>query len=117
MGLSCECNTDDYDYGDGWYWMKPGGYTELKTTRRKRCCSCQKLIDLNSTVIEFERFRSTHTEIEERIWGDGIPLCYWYMCECCSDLFFSLDELGYCISLGDSMKELVKEYQEIKKTN
>ena len=34
------------------------------------------------------------------------------MCETCSDLYFSLLELGFCINLGDDMSELVKDYAE-----
>lgn len=38
----------------------------------------------------------------------------WFMCEECGDLFWSLNELGFCIYLGrDSMRDLAREYAEM----
>lgn len=111
MGLSCSC-LEDYD-GEGWTYYTPSDYTTLETKYRKRCCSCKKLIDKESVVAKFIRSRMPQDDIEERIHGDEVCISDWYMCEQCADIFFSLDELGFCIMLGEeSMRELAKEYAE-----
>ena len=39
-----------------------------------------------------------------------------YMCENCSDIFFNLYELGFCVSIEDNMNDLLEEYKlSIKK--
>lgn len=111
MGLSCEC---DYDYdGDGWYWRSPRPDLKQHTGRRKRCCSCGDLIQITDLITRFQRLRAPLDLIEERIHGDEVYLAPWVMCERCSDLFWSLTELGYCIQLGDDMRELVGEYADM----
>lgn len=53
------------------------------------------------------------SDIEERIYdGDQVPLAHKYMCEKCADLYFIFEDLGYCISLGDSMVDCLEEYHE-----
>lgn len=106
--LSCLC---DYD-GDGWWYYKPDDYQMLTTGRRCRCCSCHALIDIGAQCVRFSRARHARSEIEENIHGDVIELAYWYMCEPCGDIYYSLSELGFCITLGDSMPELLEEYVE-----
>jgi len=64
--------------------------------------------------VRFERFRSPNNDIEERIHGDEVPLADWYMCEECGGLFFNFVELGFCISLGDNMFDLLEEYKDLK---
>lgn len=111
MGLSCSCDTD-WD-GEGWYYIEPSDYSELTTSKRKRCCSCSKLIDISSIVAVFQRYRGPKTLVEENIYGeDGeISIASWYMCEECADMYYSLADLGFCIYLGDqSMRELTTEY-------
>lgn len=96
-------------------YYPPDGYSVLETSKRKRCCSCKDLIDIGSTVAKFPRMRYPQNEVELNIYGeDGeIFLANHYMCEECADLFFSLDELGFCVRIGDeSMRELTKQYAE-----
>lgn len=110
MSLTCEC--DDWD-GDGWYYHGPyeGNY---KPCRGKRCCSCGSMVRTGDTCVTFPRYRGPASEIEERIYGEEVPLASWVMCETCGDLFWSLDALGFCISIGaDSMRELTRQYAEI----
>jgi hypothetical protein len=112
MGLSCSCGEWD---GDGWAWTSSGDFTTLNTSRRKRCCSCKKLIDIGATVVTFERVRHPITEVEMQIYGDGaeINLAPWYMCEICGEIYLNLDALGFCVDIEyDSMQELLKEYQQ-----
>lgn len=109
MSLSCAC---DYD-GEGWSYLGPDGYTVFDLKRRKRCCSCRQLIEHNAIAVRFERLRSPVTDIEEKICGTDVYLADWWMCERCGDLYFSLEELGYCVAIGDqSMLELVAEYAD-----
>lgn len=111
MGLSCDCDGDV-----DWYYCTPDDYTSLAASKRKRCCSCNILIDVGATTVKFDRWRHPNSEIEERIYDEGgeVELANWYMCEECGDLYFSIVELGFCIQLGeDKMKEVVKEYAEI----
>jgi hypothetical protein len=63
-------------------------------------------------VIALERERGVCSDVEASIFGDDalVPLADWWMCERCADLFYSLIELGFCVMLGDDMRDLVKEY-------
>lgn len=111
MGLSCDCG--DYD-GDEWWWC-PNAYSTLDTKRRRRCVSCDDLIAVGAIVAKFTRGRVPNSLIEERIHGEEeVPLAPWFMCERCADLYFSLSDLGYCVSPMDDMRDLVKEYAAIK---
>jgi len=109
MGLSCSCG--EYD-GEGWWFFPPDDYERAPAGRRKRCCSCKSLIEIDAICTRFTRGRGPNTEIDELIHGDEISLASWWMCERCSDLYFSISELGFCITLGDSMLDLVREYRE-----
>lgn len=111
MSLSCEC---DFDVSKDWHYYPPTEYLEMpKYSRRKKCCSCGEFICAGDLCTEFCRYRPA-TEWEDINLGeDEIELAPWHMCEECSDLYFSLAELGFCIFLGGAdgnMKELVKEY-------
>lgn len=108
--LSCSCNTgDDYEQ---WY-LRPHDFEKFDKNRRKRCCSCKKLISQGAVCLRFERARTTNTDIEERIYGDEVPLADKFMCEWCGEMYFNLTEAGYCYSLCDSIPEMMKEYWEL----
>lgn len=107
--LSCSCVYDD---GEWWYYP-PDDFIVFTRKRRKRCCSCNELINIGDQCVSFERARNTYSVIEERIWGDEVQLAYWYMCEWCGEMYFNLEALGYCICLGDSMKENLEDYWDI----
>lgn len=71
---------------------------------------------VGSIVAKFKRERIPARDIEERIWGyEDVPRAPWYHCERCADLYFSLEELGFCAAPYDNMLELVKEYAELTK--
>lgn len=114
MPLTCSC---DYD-GDepAWYVYSPSDYSEMPIfKRRRRCSSCDELIDGGAIVAKFNRSRCPRSDIEEAIYGDGptIPLATQYICETCADLYFSLYELGFeCVTPDENMRELVREYAE-----
>ena len=109
MSLSCSCNYVDGD----WWYEGPDDFTTLTTKRRKRCCSCKELIDVESECVRFDRYRDPNSEIEENIYGTSVYMAAWYMCETCGEIYCNLTELGYCIYLGDSMTESLKEYHEM----
>lgn len=100
--------------GDGdWWYYGPQDYSILGTKRSRRCFSCNHRIAVGDECAAFPRARSVRDEwsvagdIEERIYGDEVPLATWYACEECAGVYFSLVELGYCLLIGDgmSMKE------------
>ena len=112
MGLSCECDFDWWE-GEGWTFRYQEDFIQLKTKKRRRCCSCKKFIELKGTCLKFNRFRYPATKIEIKIAGKSmeVHLAPWYMCEECGGIFLSLSNLGFCIDIGaESMKEILKEY-------
>lgn len=115
MSLSCSC---DYDGYYDWYCIAPDDYEILSTKRRRRCSSCKTLIDIGAICTNWPRSREARDDVEIAIYGEGdiesIWLADYWMCETCSDLYFSLDELGFkCISPSENMRALVKEYAEV----
>ncbi len=109
MPLSCSCYDSDYS----WCFTSPDDYSELSTSRRKRCCSCRELISVGAVVAEFSVTRATKTWVEEEIYGeDGeIEIASKYLCEKCADLYFSFQDLGFsCVSPDENMVDLAKQY-------
>ncbi len=112
MGLSCGCS---YEWeGEGECYFHPHNYSEMPYLgRRKKCKSCGKTINMGEVVAEFQRMRAPLSEIEERISGEEIYLASFYHCEECADIFFNLDELGFCMNLyEDNMGDLLDEYKK-----
>lgn len=111
MSVSCSCGDFDHD----WFYEAPQTWTQLNTSKRKRCFSCNTLMDIGSDVGCFGQWRPPRTDIEERIYGDEVPMANFYMCETCVGLFWSMIDLGFCVSLnkGESMAELAKQSQDI----
>ena len=111
MGLSCECG-DNEDSDLGWY-EKPNDFSKIRETAV--CSSCQAKIEIGETVIRIDGYRNPD-EDEQIQWNIGeeheVPLDTVYLCEKCGDLYFSLDEMGFCVSPHDDMDELLAEYHE-----
>lgn len=113
MSISCSCH-DFHDY-EWWYYPphQTSDFEPLNTTRSKRCCSCKKLIRINELCIRVPRARTIHSDIEERIYGDEVPLAPWYLCEECGGLALALAELNLCYDLGTtSLKEQIREWKD-----
>lgn len=127
MGLSCSC---DYEYefepGEWTYWYEDtSGFIHLETSRRKRCCSCNDLIDIGSLCVKYPRLRYPYNEIEARIQTGGdlddslseepqIPIACHYHCEKCGEIYMNLTDIGYnCLAPCEDMNETLKEYHEI----
>lgn len=114
MGLSCSC---EFDYGDfDKWWMDHSNFQRMgyRFTSRKRCCSCNSVIDVLDDVIEFYMYRMPTSEIEENIYHEGVPTPSKWMCEDCSGLYLALEELGYCVDIWEPMADQIAEYNEIR---
>jgi len=113
MGLSCACGDYDWDIGS-WYWTQGAEDSPMPDKpRRSRCASCNTFINAGDVCSRYDR----HLVLDEdsiagRIHGESKPLASWYECEACYGVRGALEELGYCVNLGDSMKDLVAEYNE-----
>ena len=112
MPISCSCPDIDYD-GDGWWYYSPTDYASFPMKNRKRCCSCKSHIANGDLSTEFPRYRRPVTDIDESISGEEVALASWWMCETCSDLFFSITEMGYCVMIGGNMKDEAQEASAI----
>lgn len=109
MGLTCSCG-DGYE----WFYEGPKDYSVLDTKRSRKCESCGDRIELGETVGKFHCYRPPRSEYEESRFNEEVPLASKYMCEECTGLWFSLTELGFCITLGnESMRELTAQYAEV----
>lgn len=115
MSISCASDSFDSDACD-WWWIWDQAQTTIQTKRSRKCCSCSEKIKVGDTATKIKRFRGPKNDIEESIYGDEVALAPWFLCETCSDLAMSLDELGFCFDLGgESLKDQIKEYREIEK--
>lgn len=107
--MSLFCGDSDRDGAEWWYYysdqQKP-----LNTKRARCCCSCGNKIKVGDQSLKFAREHAPINDIEERIYGDAVPMATWFMCEECGDLFENIKELGYTVSLtwGESMRSLCK---------
>lgn len=115
MSLSCECGDYESEPGDvGWYY--PLDFSTYTAKRSTKCVSCGDKIKPGDDCGRFERYKIPEWDVEAAIYDeDGeVPRAAHHHCYRCAGLFFSLNELGYCMSLTDDMRELVKEYAEMK---
>ena len=112
MPLSCSC---DYEHEPGTVISyQDDDFTRLEGKRRKRCESCNNLIDINDCALGFSIVKIPEHEVEINIHGeDGeIPRARRYLCEKCGEIFLNLGSVGFdCIWVGENMPELLKEYQ------
>jgi len=127
MSLSCACDYDyDFESGDWMYWTENmSEFMPLDTTRRKRCRSCGKLINIGATCIKYPRYRYPHNDVESRITmgcdlDDSlqdepcIQIAAHYHCEKCAEIFLNLTDIGYnCLSPNEDMRESLKEYHKL----
>jgi len=115
MGLSCSCGDFDIEPGT-WYWEDNSSLKPMdRRARRVKCCSCKKIINDDDLVVEFYRYMPLDEDsITYKIHGEARQLASWYECEECTDLREALEELGYCVNLGEYMKDLIAEHNEIR---
>lgn len=112
MTLSCSCG-DDGDFE----WWHDGGreVAPLATKRMRRCCSCKDRIAVGDDAKEFVRWRNPTNDVEWRIHDDEVPMASWWMCDRCAGLHESLDGLGFCLVLGEDMREVAREYADMQR--
>lgn len=110
MSLYCSVDADgDYD----WYWEPDSkGQQPLSTKRSRRCCSCKSKIKVGETALKLFIWRPPENDIEERIHGDEVYLAPKYFCETCADLSDSLNELGFCYDINQSLAQQIKDYRD-----
>ncbi len=104
MSVSCDCGGVDFE----WFYDGPNDYTQLDTPRSRKCFSCGAKIKPGDDCGKFPRWRSgdewnDSDRIKMRIYGDEIPLSTWWACETCAGLYFSITELGFCVTIGDDI--------------
>ena len=97
--LSCSC----YGDYDTWYDKIPEDFKKFNCTRRKKCVSCKRLVNIGENCLEFEMYRIPHSDIEMQVMGYSVPMANKYMCENCGEIYLNLSVLGYCPPRGYSM--------------
>ena len=112
--LTCNYEYEMTEPGQ-WCYEIPNDFTKLNTSRRKRCCSCKKLIDRGAECLEFKREKIAHSYVEENIYGEGelIPINSWWMCEQCGEIFLNLSAINYCPDITEPMERALHEYWDI----
>jgi hypothetical protein len=111
MPLSCNCDWEP-EPGSRVYYEEDD-YTIFCGKRRKRCASCNEMVDIGDTCILAKTVKIPETDVEVNIYGeDGeVPLADTLLCERCADIYLSLRELGFCVLPVENMLDLIKEYQ------
>lgn len=107
MSISCSCDSDDAE----WYYTPKEDFSILQTKRSRKCCSCGSKLSVGSEVLHFVRWKSPETYVEERIYGDEVPLASWYMCETCGGLYMAVQDLGMCCDISENIAGQIKEYR------
>lgn len=107
--LSCSCDFDD----EYWFSINTEFSTMDKLSRRKRCYSCNKLINPGDNVIKLYHYRYPKTEIEEKICGDEINLSNKFFCEECGEIYLNLNATGLCFPIGEDLHNVLREYWEM----
>ena len=110
MSLSCGCDSWGDD-ADEWYTVLDPA--PLATKRSRSCMACKVRIPVGQWAYEVMRTRGPGHEIEERIYGDQVPMGSKWLCEDCGDIQDSLMELGICTDLGQPMREQMAEFHEL----
>lgn len=105
MTLSCSCDPV-WDY-----WYSPSDdFVSMVVGRRKRCCSCHRLINPCDLCIRLDRYRAALSDVEEKILGYEVVLAPWYLCETCGEIYLNLEDAGYCYYAGDDLREALADY-------
>lgn len=75
--------------------------------------SCGELINTNEYVAKFHVFRGPNSYYEINRFGEHeeIPMAPRYFCGHCSEIFFNLEDLGFCVNSSENMKDLLREYK------
>ncbi|MCF8156331.1 MAG: hypothetical protein K9K35_10035 [Rhodoferax sp.] len=108
MSLSCPFDGDEFE----WWWEFETDTKPLATKRARKCRSCGARIAVGDQCGKVSRHRNPGNEIEERIYGDEVPMPSWWLCETCTDLAAAVHEMGMCFELdGKSIKDQIAQYR------
>ena len=101
MSLSCGCN-DDYD----WYYEEG---KEKPAPKDCKCYGCLGEIKKDDEVFQFDCY-----EIDENGDQDYSDQKPFFLCEKCTGLYWSLKELGFCLTADDGfINDAMNDYREI----
>lgn len=117
MSLSCGCDFDWYPEPGDVFISRQSDFKPMRfTSRRKKCCSCKEVIQHNDIILEFYRAKIPDNDVDIAIYGeDGeIDRASIFMCETCSDIFLSLEEMGYCPQVNVNQRRLLQEHLDKK---
>ncbi|MDD2748656.1 hypothetical protein [Acidithiobacillus thiooxidans] len=110
MTISCAIECD----GAAWWWNANMRLLPYDKKKGKRCCSCGDMVQHGAKYIQVERWRDCANEVEERIYGDEVPLASWVVCESCAPIFVKLHEMNVDVDLGNSnFHDLLGEFESI----
>lgn len=110
MSISCGCG----DVEDAaWYYYPHGSNVVLNSGRSRRCKSCSaKLMD-GDRARRYTRFRQPRSDIEERIYGDEVPLAPYHHCPECAAIYDALSNADVCVELGSDLREDLEEFNAL----
>ena len=110
MGISCTCDIDDA----AWYYEVNDHPIILDTRRSRKCVSCRARIAVGNTAYRISRYRPPRSDIEDRIYGDEVPMADWFFCPSCHAIYQSLDKVNVCVDLGqDDLREALQEFNQL----
>lgn len=110
MSISCNIESDDA----AWWWSTNRKLIPYGQSISKRCCSCKELIKPQQHYLPIQRWRNPKNEIEERIYGDDIPLAHWFVCEACAPILVKFLDMDVHINLGvDTLHNLLQEFEKL----
>ncbi len=110
MGISCSCDNNP----DNAAWFYSIDYTKshiLTVKRSRKCVSCKMHLALGDVVHPIKRYRSPRHYIEEKIYGEEVPLATWYLCPTCFYIYRALDKVNACVDIGtDNLQDCLEEF-------
>lgn len=110
MTISCAIDVDDA----AWWWTSSMRLFIYDKPRGKRCCSCGDMVRRGEKHIRVERWRAPANDVEDRIYGDEVPLACWVMCESCAPIFVKLYKMNVEMDLGHSnLHDLLGEFEAL----
>jgi hypothetical protein len=64
--------------------------------------------------IRVERWRAPANDVEDRIYGDEVPLACWVVCESCAPIIVGFHEMNVDMDLGHSnLHDLLGEFEAL----
>lgn len=114
----CGCGEPDFEPGQVFYY-NPSDYSTHLGKISCRCSSCGTKIAPRDVIAAFMRFKVPDCDYEVSRFGDDgeVPRSPYRLCETCADIWFSLDELGFCSHPTDNQFENAKEAHAIAEFN